>query len=102
MLGQDVGVALGGIRSVGGQQFVGVHLGFGGIYATGGLEPRHCSNIGGVNQPITRGHRGAVVQQRGIAHHARVAVGSAHHHGEIALRATPQERRYARYVERSC
>ena len=102
MLGQDVGVALGGIGGVGGQQFVGVYLGFGSVHATSGFEPRHCSNIGWVNQPIARGHRGAVVQQRCIAHYARVAVGVAQHHGEVALRATPQQCGDLLDIERSC
>ena len=102
MLGQDVCVAFGGIRSVGCQQFVGVYLSFGSVHTTSGFEPRHCSNIGGVNQPITRGHRGAVVQQRGIAHYARVAVGSANDHSEIALRATPQQCSDLLDIERSC
>jgi hypothetical protein len=42
------------------------------------------------------------VQQRRVAHYSRLAVRVAQHHGEVALRATPQQCGDLLDIERSC
>ena len=74
------------------EQFVGVHRGLGGVHTTGRFKPRYRGNIGRVDQPVTGGHRCAVVQERRVSYHSRIAVGVTQHHREVALRATTQQR----------
>ena len=58
--------------------------------AARGFESRNFDDVIGVDQPIPSRHWRAVVQERGVAHHSRHAVGAAYHDGEVALWTSPE------------
>lgn len=83
--GPQRSVPLSGCLTVRGRNGFGVHLGLGPIDAPGGLEGAHGPVQLRVDQPVTGGHRCAIVEQRFVADHHGVTVAATHHDPESGL-----------------
>ena len=91
MIGRHRGVPFVGVRGVGrGEQF-GIDLAFGRIDTAVGFELRNAFDVARTDEPEARGHRGRIVEQRRIAHDARITRGVAHDDIELAARATTEQ-----------
>lgn len=88
--GRNERVALGAVTRVGCRQRVGVDLGFGSIDAALSFETTHGHDFMASAQPVERGHRSSVVEQRMIADHDWNTIGVADHHLETATGRTTQ------------
>jgi hypothetical protein len=76
---------------VGGSERFGIDLAFGGINSAVGLELRDAFYVARTDEPVTGGHRGCVVEERGVAYDTRITRGVAHDDVEVAARATTEQ-----------
>jgi hypothetical protein len=92
---RDGGVALGGISTMGVGQLGAVDCGFGSADAARRFEAAHRFAFGRSDEPVTRRHWRAVVEERSVADDDRVTVAPPHDDVEPPSRRTAQELRDA-------
>ena len=90
VIGRNQCVALGAIARVGRRQLVGIDLGFGSIDAALSFETTHGHDLMAPAQPVERGHRRSVVEQRMVTDHDWNTIGVADDHLETATGRTTQ------------
>ncbi|MEY2399306.1 MAG: hypothetical protein QOJ00_2480 [Actinomycetota bacterium] len=77
-------VAFDAVTLVSGRECVGIDVGFRRAHATAALELAHSPVRVRPDQPVSGGHRRAVIEKRRVADHNRGAGVVAHHNVEIA------------------
>ena len=90
VIGRNERVAFGAVTGVSRRQLVGIDLGFGSVDSALGFETTHGHDFMATAQPVERGHRSSVVEQRMIADHDWNTIGVADHHLETATGWTTQ------------
>jgi hypothetical protein len=84
------GVAFIGVRRMRGGESLRIDLAFGRVDPAVGFELRDTFDVARTDEPVAGGHRGRIVEQRGVAHDARITRSVAHDDVEVAARATTE------------
>ena len=93
MMSRNCGVPLRGIALVGAVKLVGVDGVFGRAHTTSRLEPGDTHVQLGIDEPVTRGHRRAVVEERSVANDDWLARGTANDNLEGGARRPTEQLR---------
>ncbi len=71
---------------------------FGRTDTSGRLESADRNDLGTAHQPVPRGHRRSVMEQRSISYHDRLTGWATHHYVEVPLGTTSQQVGYRSVV----